>query len=66
MSLVRIQKEVIPLPLYKGGDYNDLDVVGVGLIHSTIGPTIASKKITLASTNHSDAYVYRPCPILSI
>ena len=41
-------------------------VTGAGLIHSTIGPTIASKKITLATTNHNDAYVYRPCPILSI
>ena len=50
LSLVQIQK----------GDYNDLEVAGVGLIHSTIGPTIASKNITLASTNHSDAYVYRP------
>jgi hypothetical protein len=36
------------------------------LIHSTIGPTIASKKITPAIINHSDAYVYSPCPILSI
>lgn len=38
----------------------------VGLIHNTIGPTIASKKIILATTNHREAYVYNPCPILSI
>lgn len=56
LPLVRIQKR----DTKRGGDYNDLEVVGVGLIHSTIGPTMASKKITLASTNHSDAYVYRP------
>ena len=36
------------------------------LIHNTIGPTIASKKMTLATISHSDAYVYNPCPILSI
>jgi hypothetical protein len=48
--------------LSKKGDYDLLVAVavGVGLIHSTIGPTIASKKITLATTNHSEAYVYRP------
>ena len=40
--------------------------VAFGLIHSTIGPTIANKKMTLAIINHNDAYVYKPCPILSI
>jgi hypothetical protein len=49
--------------LLKGSDLTkgDYDLfAGAGLIHNTIGPTIASKKITLATTNHSDAYVYRP------
>lgn len=36
------------------------------LIHNTIGPTIANRKITLATINHNDAYVYKPWPILSI
>lgn len=38
----------------------------LGDIHNTIGPTIANRKITPARISHRDAYVYSPCPILSI
>lgn len=31
-----------------------------GVIHNTIGPTIASKKMTLATISHNEAYVYNP------
>jgi len=34
--------------------------------HSVIGPSIASRRMILPSSSHSDPYVYRPCPIASI
>lgn len=41
-------------------------LASLGDIHNTIGPTIANRKITPAKISHRDAYVYSPCPILSI
>lgn len=34
-------------------------LVSADVIHKTIGPTIASIKMTLATTSHNAAYVYR-------
>ena len=35
-------------------------------IHSVIGPSIASRRMILPSSSHSEPYVYSPCPIASI